>query len=377
MYFERIQTELPDLRDNRGKVHNQSFVLTGLLLGIMSGKQKISELHRYLVNHFERLQEWLEFEAVRPISDPQLRRLLNQLDWKKYNEVNSSCFGISADYSSEDWISIDGKELKGSIEKLNPDERCTRGEVLLNVIRHKDSRMVVQDFYRGDKNSERDSVIKLLKDKGLSNGSITLDALHCIAGTTNMINKNGGRYIVQLKKNQKNLVKQMEAIEEEEMSNFKVDQIDLSHGRLTRRSYSFYKIKNLEYAQRWKGSGFESMIKVGREMYHQKSKKIQTEKAFYLSNVEVESQGKANELAQGVRGHWSVEADHYLRDVTFGEDQIRTPKGNVSRILASIRTWAIQLLRMTKVKNIKAQMQLFADCPNQLYKYLINMDLQT
>lgn len=351
--------------------------MTGVLFGVMSGKQKISEIQRYLKNHFDKLCKCLKYEARRPISDPQLRRLLNQVDWKKYNEINESCFGVYMDYETADWISIDGKELRGSIEKLNPDKRRTRGEVMINVVRHKDGRVLKQDFYRGDKKSEREAVCNVLKDNKLCDASITLDALHCLAGTTKLINDNGGRYIVQLKSNQRNLVKQMKQKSDQEAPCFKVNEIDRSHGRITERRYSFYDISKLNYASRWSSSNFESLIKVDRKMTNLRSKRMQSESAFYLSNTKIESNEKSVELARAVRGHWTVEADHYIRDVTFGEDQVRMPKGNANRTLAIIRTWAIQLLKMTNTKNIKAQMQLFADCPDQFYKYLINMDLRT
>ena len=75
-------------------------------------------------------------------------------------------------------------------------------------------------------------------------------------------------------------------------------------------------------------------------------------------------------LFEAIRGHWSVEADNYVRDVTFGEDKIKTPKGNVSRLLANIRTWAIQLIRQTGAKNLQAQIEEFSDCPDKLAQFL-------
>ena len=78
-------------------------------------------------------------------------------------------------------------------------------------------------------------------------------------------------------------------------------------------------------------------------------------------------------LFQAIRGHWSVEADNYVRDVTFGEDDIKTPKGKGTRFLTNARTWGIQLARRTGAKNLKAQIEQFADCPEKLADFLRNI----
>lgn len=53
------------------------------------------------------------------------------------------------------------------------------------------------------------------------------------------------------------------------------------------------------------------------------------------------------------RGHWSIEnRSHYVRDVTFDEDrsQIRTKNG--PQVMATLRNFAISLLRLIGYKSI-------------------------
>ncbi len=52
---------------------------------------------------------------------------------------------------------------------------------------------------------------------------------------------------------------------------------------------------------------------------------------------------------------------HYKRDVTLAEDNLRTGKAAVSRILGGLRTLVVNLLEGLKVKNIAAQLETFAD----------------
>ncbi|MDP9461366.1 MAG: ISAs1 family transposase, partial [Actinomycetota bacterium] len=69
-------------------------------------------------------------------------------------------------------------------------------------------------------------------------------------------------------------------------------------------------------------------------------------------------------LATWVRGHWSIEARlHWVRDVAFAEDhsQVRTDNGPTN--LPSLRTLAINALRLTGHTNIAAGLRQHARTP--------------
>ena len=46
-----------------------------------------------------------------------------------------------------------------------------------------------------------------------------------------------------------------------------------------------------------------------------------------------------------VRGHWTVEAVHHIRDVTYDEDRHQTRKGNGPQAMAALRNLAIGLIK--------------------------------
>lgn len=50
-------------------------------------------------------------------------------------------------------------------------------------------------------------------------------------------------------------------------------------------------------------------------------------------------------LADYIRGHWTIEALHHVRDVTFTEDASQIRTGNAPRTMASLRNLAIGTLR--------------------------------
>jgi predicted transposase YbfD/YdcC len=60
-------------------------------------------------------------------------------------------------------------------------------------------------------------------------------------------------------------------------------------------------------------------------------------------------------LASWVRGHWHIENKlHWVRDVTYKEDKSLVRTGNAPRVMATLRSVAISLLRLDGHRNIAA-----------------------
>ena len=65
--------------------------------------------------------------------------------------------------------------------------------------------------------------------------------------------------------------------------------------------------------------------------------------------------GGGETLAAWVRGHWEIENRlHWVRDVTYQEDKSLVRTGNAPRVMASLRSLAISLLRIDGHSNIAA-----------------------
>jgi len=65
------------------------------------------------------------------------------------------------------------------------------------------------------------------------------------------------------------------------------------------------------------------------------------------------------------RGHWGIEnRSYYVRDVTFDEDrsQIRSRSG--PRLMATLRNFAISILRLAGIKNIAKALRTMAAKPH-------------
>ncbi len=95
--------------------------------------------------------------------------------------------------------------------------------------------------------------------------------------------------------------------------------------------------------------------------------KTSHETSYYVSNRKVgkSSPDGTRELTCAVQRHWNVESDHWIRDVTFHEDKMKTKSGKQAQIMGSLRGLAMRLLRKSGVKNFQAAMETFADCADQ------------
>ena len=56
-------------------------------------------------------------------------------------------------------------------------------------------------------------------------------------------------------------------------------------------------------------------------------------------------QASPEHLADYIRGRWTIEALHHIRDVTYAEDASQVRTGKAPRTMASLRNLAIGILR--------------------------------
>ena len=76
-------------------------------------------------------------------------------------------------------------------------------------------------------------------------------------------------------------------------------------------------------------------------------------------------------LAAWVQGHWEIENRlHWVRDVTYLEDKSLIRTGNAPRVMASLRSLAISLLRLDGHPNIASANRHHARDPQRTLKLL-------
>ena len=107
-----------------------------------------------------------------------------------------------------------------------------------------------------------------------------------------------------------------------------------------------------------------------------KTKKgISQETSFYLSNESLieDASEPGRELFEAIRGHWRVESDNWVRDVTFQSDSVLTKSGNQAQVMAGLRTLAMRLFRQAKIPNMRAALDNFGDSSKQFEQFLTSV----
>ncbi|MCY7357633.1 MAG: hypothetical protein LH609_09195, partial [Rudanella sp.] len=118
-FFQLIdQTPDLDMRDNRGKRHKLALVLTGLMAALCCGRDgNLSRLHRHMVNHFQGLMDATQLADHQVISRAQLPILLGKVNGVRFAQLLFEWLGYVLNDEQKGWFALDGKELRGSIQR--------------------------------------------------------------------------------------------------------------------------------------------------------------------------------------------------------------------------------------------------------------------
>jgi hypothetical protein len=322
-FYSDLQTACDlDLRDNRGKQHDLSVILIGVCLALFCKRDgNLSSIQRHMKNHYSKLCEALNIPPKKVVSRSQLPLVLSKVHLSVFESLVLKYSGFELSQTEKLWFSVDGKELRGSIE---PGDK--RGHAVVPIVRHSNYETVDQAFYLGKKESEKTCVKELLEHSGLLNQRLSFDALHFNPETLNAIEAQNGVYLVGLKDNQPALLTDMIKVTENQPIVFANISNHKGHGRTESRIYQIFNVSDHCFDSRFAASGLKTLIKIRRKRLNNKTQKESDEIAFYMSNEKPENQKMSNELCGAIRNHWSVEVVNNIRDVILKEDQFRTKK---------------------------------------------------
>jgi predicted transposase YbfD/YdcC len=355
-FFRALQTDLEDLRDPRGLRLNLAFVLTAVVAAQLCGARDVSSIHRFIFHRLPWLRKATGLSRARGPSRAHLPRLLIGVDIEGLAQIIAQHFGSAP----KGWVALDGKTLRGA-------SREGDRQAVVFAVDHENSLEIAHQTQIGEKLSEITVVRELLSSSGLESGHVTLDALHCNPGTLSQIAAAGGTYITQVKDNQPELTERCARLVQVEPPLAKHTSVDKGHGRLTEAMARLFALRPYTQDERWQESQLHYVVAITRETQQLKGKTCSRETAFYVTNASPQGsrQELLEELVRAVRGHWAVESNNWVRDVTLGEDTHRTKSGPLAQILALLRGLALAVLRRVG-GNLRAAIDRFCYVPADL-----------
>lgn len=137
-----------------------------------------------------------------------------------------------------------------------------------------------------------------------------------------------------------------------------------------------YNVKEECFDERWQCCHISTLVVIYRCFTEKKTGKVMEETSYYISNQilaelnKIDTRQVGRELFQAIRSHWTVENQHQIKDVTLKEDLVRSKDHILNRVMASLRTVGLEIIRASNTKNFQAQIEAFNDKPTYFGNFL-------
>ncbi|MFI7151817.1 ISAs1 family transposase [Nonomuraea sp. NPDC050022] len=351
----KVLDMVPDPRSRRGRRYRLGPLLALSLLAVLGGATSLAKITRVIAGYDPDLRARAGLPGTPRLAASTLGRLLARLDGDAFDTATCGYLASLAACAPPSHraplagLAVDGKTLRGS--------RITGGTTvhLLAATRHDTQTVVAQRQVEAHSN-EIPAFAPLLAKLDLTGMVITADALHTQHEHARHIIAAGGHYLFLVKGNQPTLHRRLKALPwREAILNDRTD--ETGHGRR--------EIRRMKICTARPGLPFPhaaQAIQVKRRRTDHKTGKTTIVTIYAVTSLPPGRTTHAH-LATLIRGHWSVETLHHIRDVTYREDASRVRTGTAPRIMAGLRNLAIGLARLIGWTNIAAATDYYRSHP--------------
>ena len=227
-------------------------------------------------------------------------------------------------------VAVDGKTSRGA-------RRADGTRVhLLGVAEH--GGHLLDHLEVGVKHNETSHFTELLEPVDLGGAVVTSDALHTVRANLNwLVTEKKAHYIAVVKRNQPLLHAQVRALPWRQVPAGSSAR-GTGHGRIETRTLKAAHVSRLDFPYA------RQAIKITRHRQDTATGKTSRETVYAVTSL-TSAHATAPDLARLVREHWSIEAHHHIRDMTFSEDTATSRTGNGPANLATIRAAVIAAIK--------------------------------
>ncbi len=188
------------------------------------------------------------------------------------------------------------------------------------------------------KHNETSHFTALLEPVDLDGAVVTFDALHTVRANLDWLTgEKKGHYIAVVKKNQPLLHTRIKTLPWRQVP-AGITARDTGHGRIETRTLKAVHVSRLDFPCACQA------IKITRWRKDTAAGRTSRETVYAVTSL-TSADATAQDLARLVREHWSIEAHHHVRDVSFAEDASTSRTGSGPANLATIRAAIISALK--------------------------------
>ncbi|CAM5310384.1 ISAs1 family transposase [Corynebacterium variabile] len=340
-----LLADVTDHRDPRGTRHPLVALLAACLTAALAGNTSYTAIAEWIGDEDNTTVADLGIDPDRRPSEAAVRRVLSQLDADLFDRVLGAwMFTRTGSVDGRSLIAVDGKTIRGARDHGHPDSRAPHEVAAFDT----GSGTIVGQVEVDAKTNEIPAACDLLNLFDLHNMVVSLDALHTQDKTAKFIVNAGGDYVMTIKKNRRALYDRAAALPWD--SNRTHTEQSSGHGRRETRSAQVF-VVGAEF-------GFPHAAQVVRVTRHRtdysrarvkgrNKRGKKTRETVYVVCSLGHVDAPVATLAGWVRAHWGIENRlHWVRDVVFGEDACLIRAGAGPRVMATLRSTAISVLRL-------------------------------
>ncbi|MGW4897131.1 ISAs1 family transposase [Kitasatospora sp. NPDC004240] len=359
--LERL-AEVPDPRDPRGVRHALSYMLALAATAVLAGATSLLAIRECAADVPPDVLDALgarrdPLTGCHPAPDEAtIRRVLARVDG---DALDRAMGRWPADRQPKDLpaeglraVAVDGKSLRGAARASG------RKIHLLAALDHTTSSGLAQ-LDVGEKTNEITCFQPLLDTvAGLAGAVVTSDALHTRREHADyLVADRSAHYIVILKGNRKKLRKQLKSLPWHRIP-LQGRTREGGHGRGEIRRIKVATVNNLLFPHA------RQAIQLKRRHVNRRTGKVTIKTVYAVTGLPAD-RATPTQLAALIRGHWSIEALHHIRDVTLNEDASQLRTGNAPRAMATWRNLTIGAIRLAGIHGIAPALRRNARDPKR------------
>jgi predicted transposase YbfD/YdcC len=358
-------SQVEDPRDVRRILHPLPEILLLVVCGTIADCDDYEDIAAWGAAHLDFLRRHLPYEHGVP-GERWLTILMNR--------INPALFAAAfADWVRESWpekaglVAIDGKTSRRSHDR-------SAGMAPLHLVSAfaTTARLVLAQEAVPDKANELAAIPPLLErlgaEDGLKGALVSIDAIATNAEVARAIAAQGADWLLAVKANQPSLRAEVEAAFAEAAGALETHaDLDKGHGRIEQRRTAVLRDTGwLDGTRRFPGElrlpGTACLVRAETRVESRGATRSETR--YFVSSRAL----SPADAAAAIRGHWAIENRlHWVLDVTFADDQSRLRKGHGARNMATVRHFALNLVRAAKDKrSIKSRRKIAGWDPHYL-----------
>jgi predicted transposase YbfD/YdcC len=362
--LQGVFAAVPDPRARRGQRYDLPFLLTCLIAALLSNCNSLAAVGQWCQEHRTLLGRRYPHARFLTPTGALFRWLLPRLSVAELEWALAGWVKTSRPAREREALAVDGKTVRGAA--VLQADGTSQAPHLLSVSGHQSHETLIQVRVDG-KTNEIPVAQALLPYLSLRGRMVTADALHTQTAFAQGVLDQGGDYLLCVKGNQPTLYDDIALAFADPATccSQSVSTTDCQRGRREVRSLRTTTDLN---------AYLTTMPNVGQVAELTRTvttKGTSSQEVVFLVTSRSPTRARPRRVLAFIRGHWSIEARHNVRDGTFGEDRSRLRGGHAPQIMAACRNLCITLLHRTARTEISAARRTFAYHPARALALLL------